>query len=1646
MEARDFSSLRISLASPEEILRWSYGEVTKPETINYRRLRPEKDGLFCEAIFGPTKDWQCYCGKYKNVRHRGVICDKCGVQVTRSSVRRERMGHIELAAPVAHVWYTRRVPSHLGLLLDVNRKNLDRVLYFAQYVITHMDEDARQRALKRLDKELAEREYEVCAEIEERIEELREAQAAEAMRWVTQKEEMLSALAADLNTKTESLMREAQAAQTQIEESMNLPAKTAIRLDSLNLEIVKKGEEPKNQHISLIQEVVAERLRQLQTENDQERQMRLAELAHPAAAGIEAQLDAELNEQINALNFEASKAHDYINENIGEKSEISIKLGSQKKYILTKGNIIKGLHIHRVEKAVEECLQGLHAAKELKRQSILDELARTDSDESTDYQSQIAELERLCDEKRRQIRQSADRTREELLWFQPVDFRRPPQFLTENRYRELKGRYGQVFSAHMGAEAFQILLQRLDLGDLSSHLWQEMRTTRSKQKHDKAVKRLRVVEQLRKSGNKPEWMIMTVLPVIPPDLRPMVQLDGGRFATSDMNDLYRRVINRNKRLKHLLDLGAPDVIVRNEKRMLQEAVDSLIDNSQRGKALSRRGRRELKSLSDMLKGKKGRFRRNLLGKRVDYSGRSVIVIGPKLKLHECGLPKTMALELFRPFVISRLVQHNYASNVKGAKRIIERERSEVWEVLEEVIKERPVFLNRAPTLHRLGIQAFEPKLVEGEAIQIHPLVCSAFNADFDGDQMAVHVPLSDRAVRETRELMLSTRNLLKPADGSPIVGPSKDMVLGIFYLTMDPTVDIVTTSGRAGEFRSLDSLRNSEVKVGIAHSSNGHFFSEQENIPGRVIFQDVVKEDDRGRERTVESAIDRTVRALREAEVDCLLANGHEALLQYAPLFESGELVLSNLHERRNVVDINEVMMLYNIDQVDLHTPILLGNPYEQQESDATPQITTVGRAIFNSILPDELRFQNKKFTKDGLQDLVAECYQMIGSEQTTQVIDEIKNLGFQYATISGTTVAIADLTIPQERDEILGGAQAAVDDASRDYRRGLLTEDERYQITIERWNEAKNQLQSIIGNAIDPYGPIAIMALSGSSKGGFGPITQMAGMRGLMADPSGRIIDLPIKSNFRSGLTPLEYFISTHGSRKGLTDTALRTADAGYLTRRLVDVAQDVIVNRWDCGTSDYNTILASEDVAGQKLSERIVGRCTGCDIHHPEDGSLIAARNDLIDEEIAQEIVDARVAEVPVRSPLTCNLTHGICALCYGRDLGRGEMVEIGEAVGIVAAQSIGEPGTQLTLRTFQTGGTAGPVDITSGLPRVEELFEARTKPKGEAIMAEISGRVRLTREEGLRRITIIDSQVRNEDFSLGDGWELLVDDGDSVHDGMAVARDSERNEVIVASGDGEANTEDGQLFLRYEQIDERVYDLPSSAIIMGDIVDGGEVVAGQQLTEGSKNPHLVLRVQGREAAQMYLLNEMQKVYRSQGVIIADKHFEIIIRKMFSKVRVLSSGDSESLPGDVVERLTLLDINEKLVEQGLEPATSEPLLLRITQSALETESFLSAASFQHTIKELASAAVQGAEDRLCGLKENVIIGKLIPAGTGFHTYQHRDIDIEDEDYVDVLSELGGLEEELVLESDVPSPDSKEVVVSEADGFSSLPEPRSDN
>ncbi|HRE48169.1 MAG TPA: DNA-directed RNA polymerase subunit beta' [Aggregatilineales bacterium] len=1500
MEAKDFSALRISLASPETIQSWSYGEVLKPETINYRRLRPEKDGLFCEAIFGPTKDWQCYCGKYKNVRYKGVICDKCGVEVTRAAVRRERMGHIKLAAPVAHVWYTRRVPSYMGLLLDVSRRNLDRVLYFAQYVITYIDEEARGRALKRIDEELSRQETEANANIGGQIEAIKTNRDERLGEIQGQIDAINERFNDEQNSLIEDVMKEAQLLQRRVENMRGQTLSDPILFESASELVVDSGEVITNEVLSRIQRVVSARLSEIQVEIEERRQQEMA------------QLDVVADER------------------------------------------------------------------------------------SAEAASQIEALQGQTNTKMTRARGLAIEARQELANFQVLTF------LTDGRYRELKAKYGNVFKADMGAEAFHEILKNMNLEKLAVELWDDVRSSKSKQRKKKATKRLRVVESLRKSRNRPEWMIMTILPVIPPDLRPMVQLDGGRFATSDLNDLYRRVINRNNRLKRLMELGAPDVIVRNEKRMLQEAVDSLVDNSQRGKALSRRGRRELKSLSDMLKGKKGRFRRNLLGKRVDYSGRSVIVIGPKLKLHQCGLPKTMALELYRPFVISKLVKYGYISNVKGARRLIEKERPEVWEVLEEVIKERPVLLNRAPTLHRLGIQAFEPQLVEGKAIQIHPLVCSAFNADFDGDQMAVHVPLSTKAVEEARRLMLSTKNLLKPADGQPVVGPSKDMVLGAYYLTMDPTADLIALKGKTKPFRHLADVRGKGYKVGAAYNTSGHRWVERYELDlGNeiIIFRPSAPpppEPGKKAGKPISGEVN-LLNALLEGKIDVAVFNAYDFQKMQAKDPTYAKLDIANLHERQMVADMDEAEYLYGLGVVGLHTPILLGNYYDKGLAQPKPEITTIGRAIFNRILPDELRFVQDTMGKKQLQTLVARCYQKFGSDVTTDVVDAIKDIGFHYATISGTTIAVSDITIPVERDEIISSANADIEYADRDYKRGLMTDEERYQKAVNTWNVARDKLGDIIKDTIDPFGPVAIMAISGSTKGGFGPITQLAGMRGLMADPSGRIIELPIRSHFRMGLTALEYFISTHGARKGLADTALRTADAGYLTRRLVDVAQDVIVNRLDCGTDQCLTIHKSENVAGQSLQERIMGRCAAKSHYHPETGELIIERNGMIDEDKADELAASGLEEIDVRSPLTCALIHGICAHCYGRDMGRGELVEIGSAVGIVAAQSIGEPGTQLTLRTFHTGGTAqASGDITSGLPRVEELFEARKKPKGEAVMTDIDGVLRIVKEDGVRKAIVINSEMFNEEHHIPIDWELVVEDEQEIKEGQVLAHqiDNEGNVVgsLVAKMTGITHIEGHTLYIRYERREEVSYEIPSSARLTAKAFDGAQLKAGDPITEGSKNPHRILRIQGSAACELYLLSEVQDVYRNQGVNIADKHFEIMIRKMLSRVQLTKSGGSDLLPGELIDRLILLETNDKLINEGKEPAAGVPVLLGITKCALSTDSFLSASSFQHTIKVLAGAAIEGKEDRLYGLKENVIIGKLIPAGTGFHTYQDRE------------------------------------------------------
>ncbi len=1401
MDTTEFRSLKISLASPEQIRSWSYGEVTKPETINYRRLRPEKDGLFCEAIFGPTRDWQCYCGKYKNIRYKGIVCDKCGVEITRSSVRRERLGHIELAAPVAHVWYTRRVPSHMGLLLNVSRRNLDRVLYFAQYVTTNVDEEARQRALKRLDDELEEAEL--------RLEKEMQGEVADATLDVTARLGELEGQLAQLNATfddrlaeiTDEVVREAKMMEQRLENMKKNPATEDIILDGEI--IVQKGQSIGREHAVLVQEITTDRLTRVQHEHEEDHQSQVAALQKEIA---------ELRSETQAV-------------------------GQEKRDFI-----------------------GMKQSR-LRQQ----------------YQSNREQLESLAQ----------------------------MQFLNETEYRELKSKFGNVFKADMGAEALYEILRRMDLDKLSRDLWREVRTTRSKQAAKRATRRLQVVEALRQSGNRPEWMILTVLPVIPPDLRPMVQLDGGRFATSDLNDLYRRVINRNNRLKRLLELGAPDVIVRNEKRMLQEAVDSLIDNSQRGKALSRRGRRELKSLSDMLKGKKGRFRRNLLGKRVDYSGRSVIVVGPKLKLGQCGLPKTMALELFRPFVISKLVKYGHASNVKGARRFIERQQPEVWQVLEEVIVGRPIMLNRAPTLHRLGIQAFMPMLVEGKAIKLHPLVCAAFNADFDGDQMAVHVPLSDRAVEEAKSLMMATRNLLKPANGEPIVGPSKDMVLGVYYLTL-------MQDGRLGEGRVFSSMEEVQTAYDLGYV----------DIHARI-----------------------------KLETETYYKDNHERYVDGKP--------------RHHIIE------------------------------------TSPGRVLFNLSLPREARFVNRVLDKGGVTSLINKVYRLLGDDATIELVDSIKNIGFKYATISGTTIAVADLTVPEERGEILLGARKKVDEIDRQYRRGLLTEDEQYQRTVEQWNNAKDQVEKAVRNAMDPGSPIAIMALSGAGKGGFGPITQLAGMRGLMADPSGRIIVVPIQSNFRMGLNTLEYFISTHGARKGLADTALRTADAGYLTRRLVDIAQDIIIMSDDCGTKKGIHVRRSDNFGKQTLAERLYGRSAGENIVNPETGEIIIHENELFTDELAQEVDELGIAEVYVYSPMTCELRRGVCKKCYGIDLARGKLVDLGTAVGIVAAQSIGEPGTQLTLRTFHTGGTASAAgDITQGLPRVEELFEARQRPKGEAVMTEIGGIAEIRVVDGVRHVFITESKLVEDAYDIPADWLLKIENNEEIEAGTIIAEKDD--EIIPARHGGRVQKDTKGLRVIWESRDERDYEIPAGMRML--ISDGQQVNAGDQLTEGSKNPHRILDILGRDAVTQYLLREMQIVYRPQGQNIHDKHFEVIIRKMLSKVVVTASGDTEMLPGELIDLAIFQANNEEIIEEGGIPGQAEAVLLGVTKAALNTESFLSASSFQHTIKVLAGAAIGGREDQLHGLKENVIIGKLIPAGTGYKKHQEQ---LEAREEADMISAL---------------------------------------
>ena len=1282
-QTQEFNAIRISLASPEQIKNWSYGEVTKPETINYRTLRPEKDGLFCERIFGPTKDWECFCGKYKKIRYKGVICDRCGVEVARAKVRRERMGHIELAAPVTHVWFSKGVPSRLGLLLDITPRNLERVLYFAKYIVTSVDEDKR-----------------------------------------------------------------------------------------LNL-------------ISSLEEIL------------------------------------NSNNQQNSIEVDIDESAEVVQEEIQDLTEDG-----------TEG-IEESVPDNEIEQAGDS----------------------TEDIDPQDIQDRIDYLE----------------------WLKPF------QLLTESQFRDMRDKFEGIFRASMGAEGILEILKGIDLESLKDELHEEIEVT-SGQRRKKAIKRLRVVEALAKSCNQPDWMVLTTLPVLPPELRPMVQLDGGRFATSDLNDLYRRVINRNNRLKRLMELGAPEIIIRNEKRMLQEAVDALIDNGRIGKAISGTHNQKLKSLADLLRGKQGRFRQNLLGKRVDYSGRSVIVVGPDMSLDQCGLPKKMALELFKPFVMNRLILQGHVSNIKSAKRMVERVRPEVWDILEEVIKTRPVLLNRAPTLHRLGIQAFQPTLVEGSAIKLHPLVCAAFNADFDGDQMAVHVPLSKEAVLEARRLMLSTQNMLSPSSGEPIVAPTLDMVFGCYYLT------------------SINEPKDPEYKA-------------------------------------------------------------------------------------LSFTTFEEALIAYENALVDLRSPI---NVRIEVGSEGVFDwvVTTVGRIIFNEVLPEDIQYRNQIMDKNALKEIAAECYRLYGNDKTANVLDSIKRIGFHYASKSGTTIAINDIKVPAQKEGLIDEATDKVDALEEQYQLGLITEDERYNTAVRIWTDTSDQMTKLIEDQLPTYGGVYLMAISGA-KGNIAQIKQMAGMRGLMANPRGRIIDLPIKSSFREGLSVLEYFISTHGARKGLADTALRTADSGYLTRRLIDVSQEVIILEDDCGTTMGITIYDQADMPLiSPMAERILGRIAVDHIVEPATGEILVEGRQEINEERSQAIADAGIKEVYVRSPLNCEARKGMCRLCYGRNPATGVMVILGEAVGVMAAQSIGEPGTQLTMRTFHTGGVAG-VDITSGLPRVEELFEVRS-PKGQAFISEIDGLVEITEDGEERSVIVRNTNEYTESFEVPKGLELEVSDGQWIEAGMLLARkaaegteavvDLADNEDVLISGvSGRISVGKGSISVSWEENDVREYFVPPAARL---ILRTGDVIkAGDPITDGPLNPQDILRILGREAVQQYLQVEVQKVYRSQGVNINDKHIEVIVRQMLRKVRVESSGDTDMLPGELVERVTYEEANAGIVADGGEPGMAIPALLGVTKASLNTESFLAAASFQETARVLTEASVSGSVDTLQGLKENVIIGRLIPA-----------------------------------------------------------------
>jgi DNA-directed RNA polymerase subunit beta' len=1441
LEVNDFNAIRISLASPEQIKSWSYGEVTKPETINYRTLKPEKDGLFCERIFGPSKDWECYCGKYKRVRYKGIICDKCGVEVAKSKVRRERMGHIQLASPVSHIWYFKGTPSRLSLLLDISPRELEKILYFAQYIVTEVSETERKKALERLEKEeqsrLATMEQEYRAEVTKlenpagvNFDEIRE-----------QRRQREAKLDRDHQDAVAALIERGKRLGERLEAMQGQEALADIGLEGVAEPVVDAGETVGRRHIDAVAPVVAR-----QVEADEKR-------AQEALVKLRVEAEAE------------------------------------DRRVLNPGDA----------------------------QPEIDRLTAALSKQKEDLQKQMA------------VR------REELNALKKFD--RP----AETKVREWQDAFPSVFKAGMGAEALLNIIKNLDLNALAKELREDIHTSSStSQRRKKAIKRLRVVEAFRKNGPQPEWMILTVLPVIPPELRPMVQLDGGRFATSDLNDLYRRVINRNNRLKRLLELQAPEIIVRNEKRMLQEACDALIDNGRRGRAVNGSGNHKLKSLSDMLKGKQGRFRQNLLGKRVDYSGRSVIVVGPELKLHQCGLPKRMALELFKPFVMRKLVERNFAHNIRSAKRVIERVKPEVWDVLEEVISDHPVLLNRAPTLHRLGIQAFQAVLVEGSAIQLHPLVCQAFNADFDGDQMAVHIPLSRAAQMEAKTLMLSSRNLLSPANGEPMVSPTKDMVLGCYYLTVE-------IPGRKGE---------------------GERFSD---------FWEAMRAYDTGR-------------ISLHAPIDVLLpqravktAGDGDGWIQT----DVGRISVQDLHPLAN--------------------------------SRALALKTTVGRIIFNEALPRQITYKNFVQDKGKLKDVVGEVYRELGPAKTAQVADDIKRLGFNFATRSGTTIAIDDVTIPPIKYDIIAEVQKEVDKLDRQYDRGLITKDEQYAQRVAQWTAARDRVSKAVTEGLDKFGSIYMMATSGAAKGQFTQISQLAGMRGLMADPQGQIIDLPIKSNFREGLSVLDYFISTHGARKGLADTALRTAESGYLTRRLIDVGQDVIIYTEDCGAT--RGMWLAEQEGGDPMAKRITGRWTAQDVVDPDTGELILGSNEEITETNCNAVADALRSHAEnqprglyIRSVLTCLAKRGVCRHCYGWSMSTRNLVTMGEAVGIIAAESIGEPGTQLTMRTFHTGGIAGE-DITQGLPRVEELFEAR-EPKDKAVVAEIDGEVEIVRDGHGQQVHVASKKSYQDVYNLPPGYEVLVANDADVDANAVLAQPvrpadaavpavTDSSEQIVSRHKGKVSVSAKCLVVRYEDSDTRQYPVPALARLR--VEAGRQVLAGEQLTDGSVSPQDILEIQGPEAVQKYLVAEVQRVYRSQGVGINDKHVEVIVRQMLRKVKIEDAGDTELLPGELVDRFVFEDINARVLAQDGQPAIAKAVLLGVTKASLNTDSFLAAASFQETTRVLTEAAISGKKDRLMGLKENVIIGKLIPAGSGLLS---RRLAIAEGDRIEALPESGGI------------------------------------